>query len=199
MEAQKSEATRLAEWIVFHYPYRAPGLELTQLKLQKLCFYAAGVAWATGAGNEFGGIEFEAWKHGPVLREVYAKYHQEKGPIAAPSVAPAAFGEQTQTALHDAVAVYGLLSAWGLREQSHLEAPWVQANAKEANGPTNPPPAITRGEIENHFRRKWADGVACPEFLADRGIFTIEGLAYRSTFESFASLAAHVRSSAAPT
>lgn len=183
---ETTSATRLAEWIVFHYPYRAAGLELTHPKLQRLCFYAAGVAWATGAGNEFGDIEFEAWKHGPVLREVYATYHHEKGAIAAPSIAPAAFDEQTEQALHDAVAVYGLLSAWGLREQSRREAPWIRANAKEA-------PAITRGEMENHFRRKWADGVVCPELLVDRGIFTIDGLGYRDTFESFASLAAHVR------
>lgn len=180
------QATRLAEWIVFHYPYRAAGLELTHPKLQRLCFYAAGVAWATGAGNELGDIEFDAWGHGPVLREVYARYHHEKGAIAAPSVAPATLGEQTVRALHDAVAVYGLLSAWGLREQARREAPWIRANADGAR-------AITRGEIEPHFRRKWADGVACPEFLVDRGIFTIEGLGYRATFDSFASLAAHVR------
>jgi uncharacterized phage-associated protein len=176
---ETSQATRLAAWIVFHYPYRAAGLELTHPKLQRLCFYAAGVAWATGAGSEFGGIEFEAWKHGPVLREVYATYHHEKGAIAARSVAPAPFGEPTERALHDAVTVYGLLSAWGLRAQAHHEAPWIQANADGA-------PAITRGEIETHFRRKWADGVACPESLADRGIFTFDASAIELRLVRFA-------------
>ncbi len=167
------------------YPYGAvPGFALTPLKLHKLCFYAAGVAWAHGEGHELHGVAFEAWKHGPVLRAIYS--------ATLPEIcAEAALSPATLAHARDAVGVYGLLSAWGLREQSHLEAPWIEAHSRDVPGAT--PVRIPNERIAAHFRAKFAEGVTFPEHLTDRGIFTLDGLHFDPRFPSFADLAAYLR------
>ncbi|HQY65262.1 MAG: DUF4065 domain-containing protein [Myxococcales bacterium] len=167
------------------YPYGTlPGFALTPLKLHKLCFYAAGVAWAHGEGGELRGVTFEAWKHGPVLRAIYSG--------TLPDVcAEDALSPETRAHARDAVQVYGLLSAWGLREQSHLEAPWIEAHSRDVPGA--PPVRIPNDGIEAHFRAKFAEGVTFPEHLTDRGIFTLDGLHFDPRFQSFAELAAYLR------
>ena len=181
-----SPASWLANRVQAHYS--ALGWSnLTQLKLQKLCFYAAGVAWAHEAGAEFSALTFEAWKHGPVLREIYCPGGAVPIP---PEVEP--FSPATEGHVGDAVTVYGLISPWGLREQSHLEQPWIHANALEKPGS---PGKFGHLETSAHFRAKFACGpVRPPEHLVDRGVFVVDGLRFAPEFPSFHALANYVRS-----
>lgn len=181
-----SPASWLANRVQAHYS--ALGRSgLTQLKLQKLCFYAAGVAWGHGAGAELSELAFEAWRHGPVLREIY--YPAGAVPTAR-DVEP--FSVETEGHVADAVTVYGLISPWGLREQSHLEQPWIDANALDRPGC---PGKFGHIEASAHFRTKFADGAVClPEHMVDSGVFAVDGLRFAPVFPTFHALADYVRS-----
>ncbi len=183
---QAEHASILAAAVHANYRYGAiPSLALTPLKSQKLYFFAAGVAWAYGVGQEFEAVEFEAWKHGPVVRSLYPSPTFESG-------LEAKLGPSTLACIRDALDVYGLISAWGLREQSHLEAPWVNAHALDK--PSAPAVKIPNETIRDHFRAKFAAGVTFPEHLADRGIFTLDGLHFAPKFPHFGELASYIRS-----
>jgi uncharacterized phage-associated protein len=201
MNNQGSPALHLAEWILERYPYRALDVApLTHLKLQKLCFFAAGCAWACGEGAELADIRFEAWKHGPVLRDVYVVHREQRGELR-PSGAPVEpFVAATERALLAALRVYGPLSGWALREQSHLEAPWADAKALNdaiAVPPpaiAGPPPVIENEHIRRHFAAKLhaPGGVAFPEYLVDAGVFRLDGIPFSARFADLHELADHV-------
>lgn len=184
---QTDDETRLASWIRARYPYAR--LEpLTALKLQKLCFYAAGAAWALGCGDDLGLLSFRAWKHGPVLVSVW-EAHRASGatPLTSISGRHARYSTLTEQSLTDALDVYGVLSAWRLREQSHLETPWQE---------TTQGAVIPHARIRHHFAEKFATGnVRFPEYLLDVGQFALDGIAVRCTFDTLSALAAEVRRS----
>ncbi len=156
--SHQQHGVRLASRVRAHYGALA-WLGLSQLKLQKLCFYAAGVAWGHGAEDDLGELVFEAWKHGPVLREVF------RPDGALPVVDGAPFSSTTEAHLADAVTVYGLISPWGLCEQSHTEEPWIEARKLDQPGR---PGLISREDVTEHFKRKFVGAVQPPEHLVDR-------------------------------
>lgn len=104
-------------------------VEMSPMKLQKLCYYAQ--AWTLAKlDRPLCDGEFEAWEHGPVDRKLYFEC---KGKNQVPS-------EFTQTAkqfdampvfdgaelcvLEEVWEVYGGLSASVLRNMTHQEDPW---------------------------------------------------------------------------
>jgi uncharacterized phage-associated protein len=190
-------ATHLAAWIAQTFATRFVGdTTLTHLKLQKLCFFAAGVAWAHDAGECLRDIRFEAWKHGPVVRDLYSFIGKHSGHIAT-TVFPAVpnFDDNTERALTAAVDVYGSLQPWALREQSHLEAPWRDAHARDSVQAA--PVAINNAAIEAHFRAKFCSGVTYPEYLVDVGVSKLDGLPFAPRFNDFFALAESVRKASA--
>jgi uncharacterized phage-associated protein len=149
---------RLAQWVLC-----AVGEPVTHLKLQKLCFYAYGHGLAEGHDDELGDVRFEAWQHGPVCRRVYETYQghgREPIPVSAVEIT---FSEAATATLHDVLRVYGQLTAWELREQSHLEAPWIQAQ---------PNSEIPRAALAKHFRGP----LTAPAFLLSRGGALLDGI-----------------------
>lgn len=101
------------------------GDNITNLKLQKLVYYAQGfhLAWYE---EPLFGEQIEAWAHGPVVRPLYFKF-QEYGayPIPTPDgFDPALVDDHTKAVLEEVYAVYGQFSAWGLRNLTHEEDPW---------------------------------------------------------------------------
>lgn len=109
------------------------GDNITNLKLQKLVYYAQGfhLAWH---GAVLFPEEIEAWAHGPVVRPLYFSY-QESGAKALPTPAgfdPAAIGEPARELLEEVYKVYGQYSAWGLRNLTHEEPPWKDTARNEA-------------------------------------------------------------------
>jgi uncharacterized phage-associated protein len=186
--SEQSTALAVARCIIDQYPYRETS-NLTPLKLQKLCFFAAGYAWGSGVGAEFEGLRFEAWKHGPVLRDVYAHFRAE--PSGVLNVDAIVLSPESLRVLRATLDVYGPLSAWALREQSHLEAPWIEAKAQDRS---TEPPAIPNARIREHFAAKLANGVQYPEYLLDAGVFTLDGIPCSPKFSDIFALAAHVQS-----
>ncbi|MEY9131854.1 putative phage-associated protein [Bradyrhizobium diazoefficiens] len=107
---------------------------ISNLKLQKLCYYAQGLCTAM-RGVPLFNERVVAWDHGPV---VAALYHEYKPFGANPIPAPANFDKSKidkadRAALDDIIEYFGQYSAWKLRNMTHEEAPWANAY-KKASG-----------------------------------------------------------------
>lgn len=101
------------------------GDTISNLKLQKLIYYAQGFSLALLDEPLFG-EPIEAWMHGPVSPHVYQAYRDfGSGAIPAPEVFdPRVFTRKQLDLLDEVYGVYGQYSAWKLRELTHTEAPW---------------------------------------------------------------------------
>lgn len=168
-------AINLALWI-----RASVGEPITHLKLQKLAFYCYGAALAHDREGEVGHIVFDAWKHGPVNREIYKQYATQRAClIPAPSEAQG-YSSETEQHLHDALSVYGKLDAWSLRQQSHLELPWISAFKAQQ--------AIPSDELKKFFRGKFRGSVAWPELLLRGSSLILDGIP-QATYGSLHELA----------
>ena len=104
---------------------------VTNLKLQKLLYYAQGHHLALTAEPLFTD-PIQAWAHGPV---VPAEYHRLKtygsGPISLDSAVPDDFDWDSFRDVEDHLVkiwnTYAKYAAWALREKTHREAPWLEA------------------------------------------------------------------------
>ena len=104
--------------------------ELSNLKLQKMLYYAQGHHLGK-RGEPLFRDDMEAWAHGPVVRSVYHTYKDfGKSPID-PDEALADFDwdnyKDIESFLIDVWDRYGALAAWALRERTHRESPWKDA------------------------------------------------------------------------
>ena len=99
---------------------------MSNLKLQKLLYYCQGFHLAMNNIPLFP-EEIEAWTHGPVVPEVYHEYKQH-GSNGIPM--PSGFDLSTlsqaeKEVVNEVYSYYGQFSAWGLRNMTHTESPWV--------------------------------------------------------------------------
>ena len=185
-------ATRLASWLRANTPPRPDAL--THLKLQKLLFYCYGAATAHEHDGALGTIEFEAWEHGPVCRDVWKDLRTFNGkplPPLADDAADVAYDDGTARLLHDVVNVYGRLDAWSLRQESHLEAPWIDAWGAHKG-------VIADAAIRAHFTQKFGGAVSYPEYLLRRSSMELDGIAVRK-YPSLRALSRHVSAMLGPT
>lgn len=106
------------------------GDNITQLKLQKLCYYAQ--AWhVTFTGDRLFEEEFEHWNHGPANRELYLEYRDMSWhPIDPMDIkeefSPAdVFSIKELETLQEVWDSYGDYGAKRLEELTHQEDPWI--------------------------------------------------------------------------
>jgi uncharacterized phage-associated protein len=108
------------------------GQPITNLKLQKVLYYA--YAWyLTDNRSRLFGDEIQAWRHGPVIPNVYFEYRRFgwepitiAGPV--PELPPG-----VRSFLDEIWDDFGRESAVVLRQMTHQETPWVDAwNSREA-------------------------------------------------------------------
>lgn len=107
------------------------GEEISNLKVQKLVYYAQGFHLAL-TGEPLFAEDIQAWQHGPVVPVLYQalKEHGDKHIPAHDDFDPAAVFTPEQIELLDEVyETYGQFSAWKLRLMTHSEAPWKDADA----------------------------------------------------------------------
>lgn len=106
---------------------REAGSCITQLKLQKLLYYAQGwhlAFWGVPLFNS----EFEAWIHGPVSREVWNHSKPNYNSSMDNIVFDVSIFDCDQIKLLDAVySTYGIFDAWPLRDMTHQDRPWKEA------------------------------------------------------------------------
>lgn len=104
---------------------------MTNLKLQKLLYYAQG-HFLGEHGQPLFGEPIEAWAHGPVVKGEYHRLkHFGNGAIDTDEAVPETFNwddyRDVEQHLVSIWTTYGHYAAWALREKTHREAPWRDA------------------------------------------------------------------------
>lgn len=98
---------------------------MSNLKLQKLVYYAQGFALALLDRPLFP-EPIEAWVYGPVVPALYHEYKGfGSGPIPSPvSLDFEKYDQEARELLDEVYATYGQFAAWKLRNMTHDEPPW---------------------------------------------------------------------------
>jgi uncharacterized phage-associated protein len=120
---------------------------MTNLKLQKLVYYAQGFYLAM-TSNPLFNEPIEAWAHGPVCVPLYHEYKgYESGAIPVPVDVNAhiLFDEKQHEVLDMVQTYFGQFSAWKLSNMTHEEPTWTNAfyRAKKE---------ITHKEMRDYFK-----------------------------------------------
>ena len=120
---------------------------ITNLKLQKLLYYAQGHFLAKNDRPLFTD-EFLAWEHGPVIRKIYDKYKTNgSSGIVYDKDFNIKIDEETEGILEEVYEKYGQYSAWKLRNMTHSEKPWQTTKVNEI---------ISKDKIKGFFKEKIA-------------------------------------------
>jgi uncharacterized phage-associated protein len=129
-------------------PDEDSGELVSNLKLQKLLYYAQGYAVALkGVDDPLFKEKIYAWKHGPVVNDVYRYFASYKG-TALPAMSRPSVHSETRDLLDDIYRVFGRYSAWTLRDMTHREDPWLN-NYK----PNVPDVEIPLSDLEKYFKK----------------------------------------------
>lgn len=131
--------------------------DISNLKLQKLCYYAQGLL-TTMRGQPLFAEKVLAWDHGPVISELYHFYKDNRNqpiPIVT-DFDSSIFDARDKAALDDVIEYYGQYSPWRLRNMTHEEKPWIEAY-KAAQGSEITPAALIeffKPQIEDEYVKR---------------------------------------------
>ncbi|MCD4655071.1 DUF4065 domain-containing protein [bacterium] len=105
---------------------------MTNMKLQKLLYYAQGFSLALFDKPLFEEI-IKAWEHGPVVPSVYHYFKDNgSGPIKIHDpIDLEKYPKEVQDLLDEVYQVYGCYSASYLRTMTHAEPPWKNTPRNE--------------------------------------------------------------------
>lgn len=106
------------------------GDSITNLKLQKLLYYAQGFYLAIHNKPLFE-EDILAWEHGPVVSRVYhvfSKYGSNAIPVPDLEVK---LTKKEKKLIIGVWNVYGQFSAWKLRDMTHSERPWKETSRNQ--------------------------------------------------------------------
>lgn len=124
----KYSASIIAEWFLAYDKSRSfDGSEgITNLKLQKLLYYAQGAHLAIH-GEALFDEDFYAWTYGPVIPSLYSKYANGSAILEAdPDFNFISVSEDDAQLLTEVYNEFGQYSAWKLVAMTHSEAPWKE-------------------------------------------------------------------------
>lgn len=123
----KYSALNIANYFLFKAKQEGHEL-LSNLKLQKLVYYAQGLQLAIHSEPLFGD-KIEAWEYGPVVPDLYHRYKKyEAGCIPAdPKFKPASIDKDTLDFLDEVFDAFGQFSAIRLMEIAHSDKCWQDA------------------------------------------------------------------------
>lgn len=100
--------------------------DISNKKLQKLAYYV--YCWYLTIYNEkIADINFEAWEHGPVSRQLYNKYKQYGWNIIPQYKGFVLASDEKIRFISKVVQYYGKYDADTLEEMTHREKPWQKA------------------------------------------------------------------------
>jgi uncharacterized phage-associated protein len=122
--------------------------EISNLKLQKLVYYAQGFSLAL-LNEPLFEDRIEAWMHGPVVPGLYHRFRDFGSNPIPPSndFDPSVFSRDQRRLIQEVFDVYGQYSAWKLRQLTHEEDPW-RNNFEEGSFSRE----IPQIEMERYFR-----------------------------------------------
>ena len=121
---------------------------ITNLKAQKLLYYAQGVSLAK-TGKPLFNDDFVAWQHGPVIPKTYSELKDfgRNQIIFKDEVDVSLFEEEELNILVSVYKTFGQYSAWKLRDMTHSESPWRDVEINEI---------ITKESIRSYFSERYA-------------------------------------------
>lgn len=143
-------AKKVAEWFVNWAESSEEPSDVTNLKLQKLLYYAQGHHLGAHGAPLFA-EPIQAWSHGPVVPVVYQAYKRfENAPVKSvdDEFSWMEFTDDDMEFLSTVWNTYGRYSAWQLRNMTHSEMPWMKhfsPNARHVE--------IPRGCLLEQFQR----------------------------------------------
>lgn len=118
---------------------------LTNLKLQKLVYYAQGFHLALHNKPLFS-EPIVHWEHGPVVEDLYHKlktYTSKPVPVDNDFEPSSVFTDEQLALIADVNKVYGQFSAWKLRDMTHMESPWMSTGSGQE---------ISHQALKEHFK-----------------------------------------------
>lgn len=121
------EAAEYIVWLSCQNQYDS----VSNLKLQKLLFYAQGKSLAE-CGKMLFDARIEAWQHGPVIADIYHEYKRyQKEAIPCPqNINLGIYSNEQRTIMDKTYQIYAPYSAWELRNMTHDELLWSQVADK---------------------------------------------------------------------
>lgn len=105
---------------------------VTNLKLQKLLYYAQGFHLAVFDKPLFS-EDVQAWAYGPVVPDVYQEYKSHgRDPLPdAKDFSDEILGEDTRVLVDEVYSVFGKYTATALANATHQELPWIHTERNE--------------------------------------------------------------------
>ena len=147
----KYSAAMIAEWFLYYnrLMMRESGADLiSNLKLQKLLYYAQGCYLAIKDQPLFD-EPIVAWDHGPVVEEVYRIYRSNRSNgIQYDEDFNENIDPETTDILKQVYSVFGQYSAWGLRNMTHQESPWLNTQRNVE---------ISQESIKQYFKEHYVE------------------------------------------
>lgn len=130
MEAPKYNAEITADYFLYKAQNNSQEL-LSNLKLQKLVYYAQGLHLAM-KGIPLFDEEIKAWEYGPVIPELYHKFKSfGADEIQVTGFDPNIIDAETREFLDEVYSVLGQFSAIGLMNLIHEDQCWKEAYPNE--------------------------------------------------------------------
>jgi uncharacterized phage-associated protein len=130
---------------------RGRGDVLTNLKLQKLLYYAQ--AWYLVRNDRpIFREDFEAWIHGPVLPSQYHRFKDcEWRPIQVEIRSPDALPPKLTKHLQAIITTFGVETATRLELMTHRELPWLKARQNMPNHARSKA-IISKSSMKEYYR-----------------------------------------------
>jgi uncharacterized phage-associated protein len=150
--------------VAWYFVQKSEGRKnMTQLKLQKLCYYAQGFHLALFDEPLFQ-EDIEAWDYGPVVTKL-RKIHAHRGAEAIYPSEPA-FGNPISNnkiicLLDNIWREFGNNSAGRLVDMTHAEKPWIEAYDKGFNT------KISKATMRDEFLPRRGQMIDCDELQSD--------------------------------
>ncbi|WP_406545530.1 Panacea domain-containing protein [Succinimonas sp.] len=154
---EKYSAFTVANWFIERSKLaeNEGGDRLSLLKLLKLMYYAEGTFLAYDRGSLFK-EQFIAWQHGPILYSVWKRFTNTPYDLSFTDSEKSEFreiSEEDVELLENVYQTFGTYSAWGLRNLTHGERPWIEAtdNGRVMNR------EISRDSIRDYFKHNYIE------------------------------------------
>ncbi|HLP89286.1 MAG TPA: type II toxin-antitoxin system antitoxin SocA domain-containing protein [Nostocaceae cyanobacterium] len=114
------------------------GSFVSNLKLQKLVYYAQAWYLALYDGQPLFDEDFEAWIHGPVIPALYQEYKSFSWKPILKEVEKPKFTQEVNDFLEELTEVYFGYDGFELEKMTHREDPWINARGDiPADEPSN--------------------------------------------------------------
>jgi len=130
---------------------------ISPMKLQKLCYYAQGFYIALNNKKELFPNDFQAWQHGPVIKELYNEYKSFKWKPIDTDISLEKYENNLDedNFLHDIISYFGSYDGATLSAMTHKETPWLEARGGISDiEPSNA--IITKENLYDYFIKQIA-------------------------------------------